>query len=273
MTIFARYFLPITLLMTLNSASAWAGGRPEPKTRPLVTVRVYDYANLRPATLKQAEKEAARVFRIAGIDTIWLHCALTQEELAANPVCDRRFGKDSLVLRVIPESKARVLARHPSEFGVAYQSERGGFGTHAYVFSHRAVEIADAGVTSEAVVLGHVLAHEMGHLLLGVGHHFHRGLMMANWRAEQLQAAARALFLFTPKKAARMQSNLLKRSQAATAPQTEQYAAVPPGGAKGDDPTDSREGAFRPDNAQETERPPLADHTALNETTSFFTTL
>ena len=94
---------------------------------PLVTVRIYDHAKLRPTTLRKAEKEAARIFRLAGIDTIWLHCPLTEEELAGNRVCERDFGKSSLVLRILPESKARVLARDPREFGIAHLSERGGF--------------------------------------------------------------------------------------------------------------------------------------------------
>ena len=118
MTRFARCFLPITLLITLSSDSAWAAGRLEPHAKPLVTVRVYDYAELRPATLERAEEESARIFRLAGIETVWLHCALIQAELAANPVCERGFGKDSLVLKLVPEAKARKISRHAGEFGI-----------------------------------------------------------------------------------------------------------------------------------------------------------
>ena len=214
---FTGYVLSISLLVTLGWADASAASRLQAKQNPLVTVRIYDHAKLRPTTLRKAEKEAARIFRLAGIDTIWLHCPLTEEELAGNRVCERDFGKSSLVLRILPESKARVLARDPREFGIAHLSERGGFATDASVFSHRAAELAETIIASKAVVLGHVLAHEMGHLLLGAGRHSSEGLMMAGWRAEQLHHVSKGQLVFTPKQAARMLSNVRKRAKAGRA--------------------------------------------------------
>ncbi len=206
--------------MTFGSASGWTAEGLEPKANPLATILVYDYAELHPGTQEEAEQEASRIFRLAGIDTLWLHCALTEEGVG-DRACERDFGADSLIIRIMPEARTRILAPNVAEFGIAYQSERGGFGTDAAIYHHRVAELAEAGVTSEAVLLGHVMAHEIGHLLLGTGHHSPRGLMTAKWHVEQLQAASEGRFLFTSKQAARMQRNVLKRSKAAAVSQTQ----------------------------------------------------
>ena len=60
----------------------------------------------------------------------------------------------------------------------------------ATVFFHRIEIIAgDLGV-SQGPLLGHALAHEVGHLLLGRGYHARSGLMRCPWRRRDLKNAA-----------------------------------------------------------------------------------
>jgi len=55
-------------------------------------------------------------------------------------------------------------------------------------------------------MLGYVIAHEVGHLLLGVNSHSAEGLMCAHWRREELRHASLNFFFFTSKDAANLRS-------------------------------------------------------------------
>jgi hypothetical protein len=58
---------------------------------------------------------------------------------------------------------------------------------------------------------GHVVAHEIGHLLLGPGSHSTSGIMQCSWHLKQLAIIARGLMTFTPGEAGRMRANIRAR--------------------------------------------------------------
>lgn len=60
-----------------------------------------------------------------------------------------------------------------------------------------ASSIANVQRISPALVLGSVLAHEIGHALLKHGGHSAEGLMRAPWNANDWQRAALGLLLFS----------------------------------------------------------------------------
>ena len=211
MTKLAGLFLSANLLTTLGfPAQAWNATHLEPDARPRLTVRIYNYARVHQGTLEGAERVARQVFQQAGIETMWLHCALNQQEVADNPTCEREFGPDSLLIRLLPERMARKLTRG-SELGYAILFEHDSFETEAYAFYDRAKELAETRIASITILLGHVLAHEMGHLLLGVGQHSSRGLMKANWKEKELRLASIGGFVFSPKQARRIRRDAGKR--------------------------------------------------------------
>jgi hypothetical protein len=49
----------------------------------------------------------------------------------------------------------------------------------------------------ETVLLGHLMAHEMGHLLLGAGSHSVSGLMRAHWQQHELELVRQRTLAFT----------------------------------------------------------------------------
>lgn len=59
-------------------------------------------------------------------------------------------------------------------------------------------------------VLGHAIAHEIGHILLGSNSHGSRGLMKAKWGQEDIKRAGKGDLLFTPEQAQVIQNNLAK---------------------------------------------------------------
>ena len=68
------------------------------------------------------------------------------------------------------------------------------------VFDDRVVEVSTRWGLFPAEVLGHAMAHELGHLLLGTGHSS-QGLMKGSWTSLDLQLASRGKLRFSPDQA------------------------------------------------------------------------
>jgi hypothetical protein len=77
-------------------------------------------------------------------------------------------------------------------------------GVQASVFYDR-IEALRARVNLELyVILGHAMAHEIGHVLLGSREHATGGLMQANWNPATWRLASAGLLNFSPKEAKQM---------------------------------------------------------------------
>jgi hypothetical protein len=59
----------------------------------------------------------------------------------------------------------------------------------------------ESGEHNIALVLGCVIAHELGHLLLGLHEHSIAGIMQAHWGVEQVQRALMSQLFFLPEEA------------------------------------------------------------------------
>jgi len=82
--------------------------------------------------------------------------------------------------------------------GTAFPS-LGTRGNAAVFLSHiRQLVAANAGVIDVSRLMGHVLAHEIGHLLLNSSAHSLDGLMRAGFRRQDLEKATRRRLTFTP---------------------------------------------------------------------------
>ncbi|MGD1157501.1 MAG: hypothetical protein ABSA41_16970, partial [Terriglobia bacterium] len=84
--------------------------------------------------------------------------------------------------------------------------------------------LANETHTDRYHILGHGIAHEIGHLLLRTLKHNGRGLMRANWGPEELQLASRGLLRFTPEEAARLRAEVRMRLIGSTAATTTEIA-------------------------------------------------
>jgi hypothetical protein len=61
---------------------------------------------------------------------------------------------------------------------------------------------------AESKILGHVIAHEMGHLLLPPNSHSQSGVMNADWDSEQLLRMVKGLLQFTPEQGELIRSHV-----------------------------------------------------------------
>ena len=208
---FGKWLVLGTLLVAGSPgfAESQAAGETDPALN--IIVWVYNYAQVPQRELARAEERAARIFRKAGIEADWIECLSPGKENRVNPDCVLRSEAPALVVKILPRSMAARSGFRHRTFGFSLLPEDGGPGIHSYVFYHRVKDAALHSDFSRSLILGHAMAHEIGHLLLGSGNHSGRGIMRAHWKAADLRRAARSGLLFTPKQTEKIRADLLAR--------------------------------------------------------------
>ena len=200
----------LTLLALALQITVEAASHPSDQAQPspTINVRIFNYAGVSNADFTKAQKEASRIFRRSGIQVNWIECEAVKSS-AANPRCTAKTNEDDIILRILP--REMVAAKRHSEFGVALVPPNGGFGKYASIYFARVEEYADRWQASAGLLLGHLAAHELGHLLLGVNSHADSGIMNVPWSRGKLERASLGTLLFTPREATKMQRQVSER--------------------------------------------------------------
>jgi hypothetical protein len=195
-----------------TSGSAKSHPSQHSKANPVITMRVYDYAQVEAREWMDSKAEATRVLRNAGIEALWFDCPVTGEP-ASDDVCRKPLEPTALILRILPQSMADRAAQGADSFGFAQQTTDGTPSYVANVFYHRVQSAAREFGVSRAVILGHALAHEVGHLLLGRDSHSPNGIMRALWTEKELLNASAGRLVFLPQQAAVMRTEVMARTK------------------------------------------------------------
>jgi hypothetical protein len=149
-----------------------------------IPILLYDYAGVSPDTVSQAKAAASRILEDAGVQLLWLECP-----------CEASASARALQVRIIPKEMAKLSRVGKDSMGYALVLD--GSGRVAAVFYYRALELEKGNLADRASILGAMLAHEIGHLLLGESSHAREGIMRAVWDDGDLKAIARGRMLFT----------------------------------------------------------------------------
>jgi hypothetical protein len=146
-----------------------------------IVLDVHDYAKVPPSLLKNAELEASRIYATTGVTIVWRHDRAQEPAAAA-----RRFH----VLLLCSEMSAQKIKKDGISDGVLGVA---GHGTgRAHIFVGRVLDHS-IRFGNPSVVLGRVLAHEIGHLLLEERGHSRRGIMRS-----KLEVFSHGADQFTP---------------------------------------------------------------------------
>ena len=186
------------------------------ETRRLV-VRVYETGISDPSMRTAAIETASTIIERAGIAVEWYDCT----EDGQRPVCrdTRRHG--NFIARLMPT----ITQGTPLRSEVAALDTQGdtepplGFAvidpdTHgakmATVFHDQIEAVARRTGVARSELLGRALAHEIGHLLLGVRGHSRTGLMRAVWTDEELTRDRPEDWMFTSRDREKLQQVFVK---------------------------------------------------------------
>jgi hypothetical protein len=178
-----------------------------------ITLRVYNYAHVAPAQLSRAEEEATAILRKAGVETAWVDCPLSGADLKIYPACQERMGAADFALRLRPSARTPKAAQGDT-LGSALACLPYQAGCSAEVFCQRVADWAgQVENISVYQLLGHAMAHEIGHLLLGANSHSRNGIMRPQWNPRDLAIIARASMYFTPEQSAKIRVAVQARSE------------------------------------------------------------
>jgi hypothetical protein len=146
----------------------------------LLTVRLYNSAGIPVPELLAARHAAESVLRDTGLTVSFRNCGQGVPSSQPLDSCHERPSSREVVVRVIDAPAFNTTL--PSEaFGVAYVVKDTGRGWLATVFADRIAVAAVRAHVDTGALLGFVMAHEVGHLLLGIDYHSETGVMRADW--------------------------------------------------------------------------------------------
>ncbi len=165
-----------------------------------MNVALCDGGQVHASLLRSARAETEFVFGSAGIRIIWTACGSFESLAAASPA-------PVFVVRLRTDTPRQPVGSSSLDtMGRAFLARnKGGSLADAYL---PAIEgNAKLYDIESGELLGCVIAHELGHLLLGSGHSAD-GLMRSGWRGTEARNVVRRWLKFNTSQAARMQSEL-----------------------------------------------------------------
>jgi hypothetical protein len=159
----------------------------------LVTVRVHGDEKLERGWLREAPVIAERVFAAAGMRLAWVHCLGS----ATDAVCGRPALSNEFIVRigVRPDDPARTTDSQSLRCGESHRPD-GPPGHYVTVYHDCISAMSGRLEVAEAVLAVHVIAHEIGHLLLPVGHAA-AGIMRERFDRSDMELAVKGRLGFT----------------------------------------------------------------------------
>jgi hypothetical protein len=191
--IIAAAFVSIVMCNLSQAATA---------TTPQINVFVYNDAGISRAELTRAKEIAGRIFQEARVTIRWAETSDVVAEGKGGCYCPD--WETTLSVRIVAHSRDL----HDEAFGMAFVGSDG-LGTQADVFYTGIKQLELESVASGAQVLGNVIAHELGHLLLGLNSHSTYGIMQARWQGIQLRQISMGGLGFDHRQSELMRERLL----------------------------------------------------------------
>jgi hypothetical protein len=181
-------WMAIAALATVSQAMGASADR---------TLRVYlQYGPEAHCTeMSRARAIVSRLFDGAGIHVDW-------RMGGPKAHMEERGADETIWVRIEPKADAA----HESDQALAYSLLHKYDGVRIHVFLDR-VRLVDR--TDGGLVLGHVLAHEMGHVLEGVARHSEAGVLKANYTMADLRVMANQQLRFAPVDVGLMRAHFL----------------------------------------------------------------
>jgi len=177
-------------------------------------ITLYSTANITAGDIDFAESELRRIFRLSGIEVQWIIGNKTAQEAslmiyAGTPLkgqeqlslCRARRDIALEIVRMAPPGLKKTILGMAQPLASA--------GLNVRVFADHVREAAERHSRAYSKMLAHVIAHEIGHVLLRSGDHTGGGLMTNVWtQTEYLLMASGSLF-FTGAQSKAMRATLV----------------------------------------------------------------
>ena len=213
--------LVVAMLLAASSLFVSTPVLGEKETPATITILLFNHVRVPSVTLSTAEGEANKILDEAGAQVDWVHCLDTTLPRDKRELCDGGMTPQTPNLRLISGGNKFQEAEFgdtaiPVLITVYYEK--------IWRRAHR--DNADAELP---VMLGCVMAHELGHLLLRAPGHSAKGIMQPQWGPVQIRQALTGHLRFTAQESTRIQSQTrLLAGLSPSVPSSIQPAGGPP---------------------------------------------
>lgn len=183
-------------ILAMGLGALWQQAPSRTPDAATLTVLVHDLAAVPENVLAGAQGEVARIFSHADVRIEWLYCPGTPgASFPSHP-------PGTIILRIVSTDLDFVGA---TAMGYALLPEgEPGNATVSFRRVQRSVARQTTSAASLERVLGHAMAHELGHVLLGPNAHSDLGLMLPNWDARNFDDMSKGRLNFTGEQARRI---------------------------------------------------------------------
>ena len=201
----------LSVLLCTSALLASAGSVGAGNSR--LIVRIYDTSDGTADIRATAIRAAAGIVSRAGVSAEWRDC--TNDSAEAH--CQNVPGRRDLIVRIMPEVTPGSTFRRSGlqlhtrsgeirlPLGIAVIDPITLAGEMATIFHEQVRTVARQSGVDDAELLGRVVAHEIGHLLLRANTHSRNGLMRGVWSIVELQQDQDADWVFAPGDRLRLQ--------------------------------------------------------------------
>jgi hypothetical protein len=202
--------LAMLALANILPAAAQSAAQSAPNAG--VAVRVYNNADIAPRDLDEGRRGASALLRQAGVESTWRFCRLAKgQSPPGSTACDDVLGGAEVIVRIQQRG-----TQGSDSLGYSYVDTLTGTGSLATVFADRVRAAAGNAGLDTGLLLGRVLAHEIGHLLLGRAEHSESGLMRAHWPGQALSRNLDDDWIFSGSEASELREAIVARLQHGT---------------------------------------------------------
>jgi hypothetical protein len=177
-----------------------------------VAIHVYNLSGLPPATLDRALREVSRIFAQVDTDVHWELGEPEAEEAHSTDQSGPAAFRDQHVRSYLVVRIGRGLARNVPSASLGVSLPNAQYGVSATVFQERVESLCQTAGQDFAVILGHAIAHELGHVVLASHGHAPAGIMRARWRRADFDQAATGHLGFTSQQGVEIRDYVARKS-------------------------------------------------------------
>jgi hypothetical protein len=211
MSRFSTIYFRIWVAIVVAHAFCTGANADVVESRPTLVFRIINDGQIPEEIVETAKTHVEHIYDRSGIQVEWF------EGDAAR--MSKVNGKLDLTMIFVPESVAQTMNRPKDATGFAVSNDGQGL-RRAYIFVERvgrqaAVVHHKSSLEEKAakgLILGEVIAHEAGHLMLPHDSHSARGIMQARLNLNTIEQGLRGSLLFTPEQAKQIRGVLVSRA-------------------------------------------------------------
>jgi len=212
-----RQGIAIGFLIPLGS---WAADDADSSRTLSLPVRFYNTSSASARELEEMKESASQIFSRAGVAVEWISCAPGPRDSAVCPNSNDAANRTIIFVRLMdaPVQPAHGNQLHRALLGLANHNT-----ASAAVFYRTACAIEQNAprIVTRGQILGHGLAHEIGHLLLATDAHSLVGLMKANYDSDDLFAMGKGRLVFAAAESRVIRKRIFSASLSAPKPATQ----------------------------------------------------